>query len=60
MAPYCIHWSARVRMAGCLLWAWKPRCPNPALTSPIDFYALSADEIHTARTCDPTNPDYFS
>jgi hypothetical protein len=24
------------------------------------FYALSADKIHTARTCDPTNPDYFS
>jgi hypothetical protein len=24
------------------------------------FYALSADEIYTARTCDPTNPDYFS
>jgi hypothetical protein len=56
-----IHWSVTVCMAGCLLWAsMEAEMSNSALTVPIRFYALSADEIHTARTCDPTNPDYFS
>jgi hypothetical protein len=33
-----IHWSARVRMAGCLLWAsMEAEMSNSALTSPIDF-----------------------
>lgn len=55
-----IHWSARVRMAGCLLWAsMEAEMSNSALASPNRFYTLSADEIHTARTCDPTNPKYF-
>jgi hypothetical protein len=33
---------------------------RPDSESTNQFYALSADEIHTARTCNPTNPDYFS